>query len=120
MRRSDPTPVKDDPRNRWGQLHPLSGAAILVLDNVFFGLNAATAGLGTPMSVALAFWSSLLAVWFIQRKMGGDNRRMSILKALAAGLVAGVPFSIAGTAIGSWIILRSGLSPWRKATKVSK
>jgi hypothetical protein len=103
-------------KGQWSRLHPLSGVAILLLDNLFFGIKVMTAGLGMPVTATLAFWTTLFAVWFIQRRLVGEDRRMCFLKALAAGVIAGLPFSIAGTAVGAWVILRSGLAPWKRLT----
>lgn len=96
------------------QLHPLSGAALLLLDNLFFSANVMTAGLSTPLAMTFAFSATLLSVWVIQRKWGGDSRRKSFIKALAAGFVAGLPFSVAGTAVGAWILVRAGMTPQRR------
>jgi hypothetical protein len=76
-----------------------------------------TVGLGMPITATLAFWTTLLAVWFIQRHFAREPRRMSFGKALGSGIIAGLPFSIAGTVIGSWVILSAGLSPWRRLTR---
>lgn len=107
-------------KDRWFRLHPLSGMAILFLDNLFFGLKMMTAGLGMPVTATLAFWTTLLAVWFVQRKLVGEHRRMSLAKALGAGVIAGLPFSIAGTIVGSWVLLSSGLTPWRRIRMLRK
>ena|SRR5690625_2206857 len=100
-------------RNRkgeWFQLHPLSGVAILLLDNFFFGWTALTGLLALPVSMALAFWTTFGAVLLIQRIGIGDSRRMSLAKGFITGLIAGLPFSIAGTILGGWVLLSAGLS----------
>lgn len=117
MNRFDLHAARSIHKGRWFRLHPLSGAAILLLDNLFFGIKAMTAGLAMPVTMTLAFWTTLFAVWLIQRKLVGENRRMSFVKALASGVIAGVPFSVAGTVVGGWILLRSGLSPRRRLLK---
>jgi drug/metabolite transporter (DMT)-like permease len=120
MQRQDSESSLETHRGKWLRLHPLSGVAILLLDNLFFGLKAMTAGLGMPITATLAFWTTLFAVWFVQRKLAHEDRRMSFGKALGAGIIAGLPFSIAGTVIGSWVILSAGLSPWRRLTKLRR
>lgn len=118
MPRENPDNVREPKSGRWLKLHPLSGLAILLLDNLFFGIKIMTAGLGMPITATLAFWTTLLAVWLVQRHVARDHRRMSFGKALGAGVIAGLPFSIAGTMIGSWVILSAGLSPWRRLTRL--
>jgi|SRR5690625_90243 len=104
-------PVKKESRRR---LHPLSGIAILVLDNLFFGLNALTAGFGLPISMALAFWSTFGVVFLVQRFIGGESRRSSFFKGLGSAVIAGLPFSIGGTILGGWVLLNAGLSSRRR------
>lgn len=95
---------------RWLRLHPLSGAALLFLDNLFFGVNALTAGLATPIGIVAAALATFLATGWIQRKLARESRRMSLLKAVAAGIIAGLPFSVAGSTIGALVLLSAGLS----------
>lgn len=114
MAPSDPGNPQTPSQSKLLQLHPLSGAALLLLDNLLFGANLATAGFSTPLAMTLAFSATLLSVWIIQRKWGGDSRRKSFIKALAAGFVAGLPFSVAGTAVGAWILVRAGMTPQRR------
>lgn len=104
-------------KGRWFRLHPLSGFAILLLDNLFFGLTTTTAGLGLPLTMTLAFWTTLTAVLLIQRKLVGETKKMSLVKALASGAIAGLPFPIAGTLVGGWVLINSGLSPRRRILK---
>lgn len=103
-------------KGRWFRLHPLSGIAILAIDNLFFGVKLATAGIAWPITMSFAFLLSFLAVWLIQRVWVGERGGKSFLKALVAGFIAGVPTSIGGTLLGAWVIARSGLS-MRQLTK---
>lgn len=118
MARLDPVALRGIHKGRWLRLHPLSGLAILLLDNLFFGVKIATLGIAFPVTMTLAFWTTLLSVWFIQRKLVGEGRRMCFVKALAAGVVAGIPTSIAGTFIATVILISSGLHPLKGRLKL--
>lgn len=91
--------------------HPLSGAAILGVDWLCFGLEWQ---LG-PVSVALmslaAFVATTLAVYRIQLERHGDKPGVARAKAVCAGLAAGVPFPVTGTVVGALILTLSGLRP---------
>jgi hypothetical protein len=118
MGRVDPVALRSIHKGRWLRLHPLSGVAILLLDNIFFGVKMATVGIGLPVTATLAFWTTLFSVWFIQRKLVGEDRRMCFMKALAAGVIAGIPTSIAGTFLATWVLVSSGLHPLRRRLKL--
>ena len=90
-------------------LHPMSGGLLLLVDNIFFGANALTGGMATPVSSALAFLVTGCGVYSIQRNRSLDPVGTSLVKALGAGLVAGIPTSISGTALGALVLLLSGL-----------
>lgn len=89
--------------------HPASGAAILSMDWLFFGLEW-TAG---PFSIVLmsvfAFVSTFVAVWNIQTRLAGDRPKLAAAKAVFGAAAAGVPFPIAGTAVGALILALSGM-----------
>jgi len=118
MVKFDPEALRSVHKGRWFRMHPLSGVAVLALDKVFFGAELATAGAALPLTVTLAFWTTFFSVWFIQRKVVGEDRRMCFLKALASGLIAGIPTSIAGTFLATWVLLSSGLHPLRRRLKL--
>ncbi len=90
-------------------LHPASGALILGLDWLLFS--------GTVFSAGLAFWITGptglvlggIGAGLIQRRLSGDSRRAAALKGLAAGIIVGAPFPIAGAAVGGMVLAISGL-----------
>ncbi len=98
-------------------LHPLSGLAILLLDNAFFVGELASLGLSLPVTCTLAFLSSFAGVALIQKLVAGNEWRPAIAKAVLGGIAAGVPFSIAGTVAGGIIMAVSGLKGSKKREK---
>ena len=100
------TPVK----GRMRFLSPVSGLAVLAVDNTFFGANVGTVGLALPVLCAMAFSFTSIFVFLIQRLREKDTLAKSAAKALFCGALAGVPTSIAGTALGSFVLLASGLN----------
>jgi hypothetical protein len=90
-------------------LHPGTGALILVVDWLFFGAEALTLGGAVILSSIAAFTITAVGVFWIQRKKSGDSFPVAATKALLSGVVAGVPTSIGGTALGGIILAMSGL-----------
>lgn len=91
-------------------LHPLSGALILAVDNLFFGANAILGGIATPLISAMAFLMTSMGVYWLQKNKMNETRQKSLLKALFSGMIAGIPTSIGGTVLGTLVILFSGQS----------
>ena len=89
--------------------HPLSGAVILGIDWLAFGVELPTEFLATPIVSVLAFVITFWAVNRIQRR-DGDERGPARLKALIGAVAAGVPFPVTGTIVGAAILGLSGLS----------
>jgi hypothetical protein len=90
-------------------LHPLSGLAILLIDNAFFLGELATMGLSLPVTCLLAFLSTVVGVGLIQKLLAGNEWRPAIGKAVLGGIAAGLPFPIAGTLAGGIIMAVSGM-----------
>lgn len=90
-------------------LHPAAGGLILGLDWLLFSGTVVTAAVALPASVVAGFALGSVGTAIIQRKLGGDSRRKAILKGLAAGVVVGMPFPVAGTAVGGGVLMLSGL-----------
>ena len=94
---------------------PLTGLWILGLDWLIFSQNIAwTAGLATPLAVVLGFIFGSAGTFFVQRRFARESGLKAAVKALVAGIVVGIPFPIAGTAVGAWILVASGLGSLRE------
>jgi len=91
-------------------LHPASGAAILGLDWLLFGSNAATGWVATPIIIVGGFVLGGASTFLVQKFASKDSTSKSLMKALAAGVAVGVPAPIAGTALGGSILGWSGLA----------
>ena len=106
-------PVKAEKR---GQLflHKLSGAWVFLVDNAFFGLTVTTAiptgGFSLLITCSLASLSGGLGVFLIQKMINGDSLRQALNKAILAGVLSGIPTSLAGTIYGAWVLRMAGLS----------
>lgn len=95
-------------------LLPVCGLWILALDWLLFSSNALSLGLATPIVVATGFLVGSVGTYYFQSQFSGDKRWLASVKALFAGIVVGVPWPLAGTIIGGWVLLVSGLGNIRK------
>jgi hypothetical protein len=95
-------------------LHPATGALILVLDWILFSGTVVSAGTAMwPLSF-VGFVTGSLGSMLIQRRVAKDSLRASAVKGLFSGVAVGLPFPVAGTAIGGWILAASGLDRLRR------
>ena len=85
-----------------------------MLDWLLFSSNAITAGLGTPIIIVLGFVLGSAGTYFLQRRFAGDIPWKALLKAVFSGIVVGVPWPLAGTLIGGWVLFFSGLGNVKK------
>ena len=92
-------------------IHPLAAFATIALDGVFFfffieAINPLAAlGIGT-----LGFATTTM----VQRFLDNDSWGAAIAKGLVLGIVAGVPYPVAGTAVGLPLLAWAGVSSWMK------
>ncbi len=91
------------------RIHRLSGAWILLIDNLFFVGTISTGGLSLPISCILAFLSGGLGVFFIEKLINKNSFNQSFLRGLIAGILSGIPISIAGTVYGAWVLAMAGI-----------
>lgn len=91
--------------------HPASGAAILGVDWLCFGLEWPLGPASMAAMSLAAFAFTYATVERLQRERHGDEPRVARAKAVFAGLAAGVPFPVTGTLLGALILLLSGLRP---------
>lgn len=103
------SPRDKDPIPKVGFFHPWSGAVILGIDWMAFGMDLFSGFVLLALVSAGSFLLTFWAVWRIQTELRGDSHRMATLKALIGGLAAGVPFPIGGTIVGATILALSGL-----------
>jgi len=92
---------------------PASGAAILGVDWLCFGLEWQ---LG-PVSMAVMSVAAFLAAFTVVRHLqlrAGDPPRIAAAKAVFGALAAGVPFPVAGTVVGGLILALSGTGAIKK------
>ena len=90
--------------------HPLSGAVILGLDWLDFGLDLFSGFTALAVVSAATFGATYAAVTTIQQKLHGDSPKTARKKALLGAAAAGVPFPITGTIAGAAILALSGLN----------
>lgn len=91
-------------------IHPYSAGLLILIDNVFFGANALTLGLSTPILAILAFSITGTGVFLVQKFLAGESAGESIARAFFIGVLAGIPTSIFGTSVGLLVLARAGLS----------
>ena len=109
-----PKPPVKTKKQRKLFLHKLSGLWVFLVDNAFFGVTVATAiptgGFSLLITCSLASLSGGLGVFLIQKMINGDSLRQALNKALLAGVLSGIPTSLAGTIYGAWVLRMAGLS----------
>lgn len=103
-----PPPPPKAERRFW--LLPQSGLLILGIDWMFFAPEAMVVTL--PIACFLAFVSTTIGVFMLQRHKAGDPFSTAAGKALFAGIIAGIPTSISGTLLGTVVLVLAGLRPW--------
>lgn len=86
-----------------------SGAAILTVDWLCFGLEWQLGPLSMAVMSVAAFVATYAVVWKVQTRLGGDDARRAHGKAFLGALAAAVPFPVTGTIVGGLIVALSGL-----------
>ena len=92
-------------------VHPLAALATILLDNVFGAVEIVD-----PLLVLLTGLTvgaiNTVTVAMIQRYLAKEEWGASIAKGLVMGIIAGVPFSVSGTAAGGLLLAWAGLHQW--------
>jgi len=111
---NSPLPLLPTPTRRPippSPIHPLAALATIVLDNLF-GLPEVAGPEVWLISVPLIGGIGLLTTTMVQHYLAKDSWGESIAKGLVMGIIAGVPFSVTGTAVGGVLLAWSGLHEW--------
>lgn len=110
---SQQNPEQTGGEKRRRSLHPVSGLIILGLDWLFFGSNLLSGGALVAVWSLVGFLTGGLGVMLIQKRIQGDTTKAGFWKGLVSGIVVGLPFPIAGTALGAFVLTLSGLDMFR-------
>jgi ABC-type Mn2+/Zn2+ transport system permease subunit len=60
--------------------------------------------------MAIGFVVGGAGTFYLQRRFAGDAFWKAALKALVAGIFVGTPWPLAGTLLGGWVLLASGIT----------
>ena len=92
-------------------VHPLAAITTVVLDNIFgiFELADPLAIVFTSLGVGLL---GAVSTTLVQRYLAKDGWGASVAKGLVMGIIAGVPISVTGTAVGGVLLAWAGLHEW--------
>ena len=91
-------------------LLPVTGLWILALDWLLFSSSALSLGLAAPFAMPIGFVVGGAGTFCLQRRFAGDTFWEAALKALVAGIFVGTPWPLAGTLLGGWVLLASGIA----------
>jgi hypothetical protein len=97
--------------NQW--LLPATGLWIIGLDWLLFTQEAVSLGLATPLASAVGFVGGILGTHYFQTRYAGDRGPSAWIKSLLAGIVVGIPIPLAGSFVGGWILIISGLARFK-------
>jgi hypothetical protein len=108
-------PLLPEPRRQIppAPVHPLAALATIVLDNLFAIPELAGPELWI-ITIPLIGGAGLLTTTLVQRFIAKDGWGASIAKGLVMGIIAGVPISVTGTAVGGVLLAWAGLHEWVK------
>jgi hypothetical protein len=100
-------------------IHPMSALATLVLDNIFGVIEIVDPVALVLTSLGVGVLGGVTTM-FVQRYLARDSWGASIAKGLVMGIVAGVPYQVAGTAVGIPLLAWAGLHEWIKLPSLKK
>lgn len=94
-------------------IHPLAALSTLVLDNIFgiFEIVDPLALVVTSISVGVL---NAVATTLVQHYLSKEEWGPSAAKGVVMGILAGVPFQVAGTVVGIPLLGWAGLHEWIK------
>lgn len=99
----------NDGENKKSHIHALSGVLLIAVDGAFFGANAVSLGLATPLICLISFACTGIGVFLVQKFMVEEDAGSALAKGFVLGVLAGIPTPIAGTLGGGYVIAKAGL-----------
>jgi len=92
-------------------VHPLAALATIVLDTLFTIPEIAGPEVWI-LTIPLIGGTGFITTLLIQHYLAKDGWGESVAKAMVMGIIAGVPFSVTGTAAGGVLLAWAGLHEW--------
>ena len=114
-----PLPLLPAPRHPVppAPIHPLAALATIVLDNLFTIPEIAGPEVWI-VSIPIIGGLGFAATTLVQHYLSKDSWGEAVAKGLVMGIIAGVPTSITGTAVGGILLGWAGLHEWIKLPAV--
>ncbi len=100
-------------------IHPLAALSTLVLDNIFGVFEIVDPFLLVLTSVSVGVLNAV-ATTLVQHFLSKEEWGPSIAKGMVMGIIAGVPFQVAGTVVGIPLLGWAGLHEWIKLREPTK
>jgi hypothetical protein len=94
-------------------IHPLAALATLVLDGFFLVFEIFDPFILLFTSLGLGFLG-LITTTLVQHYVAKEEWGPSVAKGFVMGIVAGVPYAVAGTVVGVPLLVWAGVSQWVK------
>jgi hypothetical protein len=102
--------IESEPSRRW--YHPLSAGLMIAFD--FGGTIGDIEGMAftvlLPFVILSIFALVCVSVTWVQYHYEHDSRRQAWIKGAFAGFLCAIPFPIFGTAFGTFLLIKSGMS----------
>jgi hypothetical protein len=95
-------------------IHPLAALATITLDNIF-GVIEIIDPLALILTSVGVGVTGMVTTMLVQRYLAKDGWGASVAKGMVMGILAGVPYQVAGTAVGIPLLAWAGLHEWIKA-----
>lgn len=92
-------------------IHPMAAFATLALDGFFSVFEILDPFLLLLTSILIGFFG-FLATMLTQHFLAKDGWGASVAKGLVMGIVAGVPYPVAGTVVGMPLLIWAGVHQW--------
>ncbi len=100
-------------------IHPMAALATIVLDNIFGVVEIVDPLALVLTSLGVGVLGGVTTM-FVQRYLAKDSWGVSVAKGLVMGIIAGVPYQVAGTAVGIPLLAWAGLHEWVKLPSARK
>ena len=82
----------NDGRDNRREIHWLSGVLLIAVDGAFFGANAISFGLATPLICLIAFAFTGIGVFLVQKSTAEEDTGSALAKGFALGVLVPIDF----------------------------